>query len=166
MLTRILGIDPGIAAMGYGIIEEKDADLVTVDYGFLSTPADQCTAERLRTLYWGLIDIIERHQPTEAAIEYFVGRNLKTALLVGQARGVAVLAAANKGLAVADYTPLEVKQHVSGYGHGGKTQVQEMVRIQLGLESVPEPDHAADALAVAICHMSRARLSRLLTENR
>ena len=165
-MTRIVGIDPGIAAMGYGIIEEREADLVTIDYGFLSTSADQCTADRLRTLYWGLIDIIERHQPTQAAIEYFVGRNLKTALLVGQARGVAVLAAANKGLPVADYTPLEVKQHISGYGHGDKMQVQEMVRIHLGLERVPELDHAADALAVAICHISRARLSRLLTDNR
>jgi crossover junction endodeoxyribonuclease RuvC len=162
MLTRILGIDPGIAAMGYGLVEEKDDDLVMVDYGFLSTPADHSTGERLRTLYWGLIDLIERHQPTEAAVESFVARNLKTALSVGQARGVAILAAANKGIPVYDYTPLEVKQHISGYGHGGKRQIQEMVRIQLGLDCIPQPDHAADALAVAICHISRSRLSRLL----
>jgi crossover junction endodeoxyribonuclease RuvC len=99
------------------------------------------------------------------AVELFVARNLKTALTVGQARGVAVLAAANKDTPVFDYTPLEVKQRVAGYGRGSKSQIQEMVRIQLGLQTVPEPDDAADALAVAICHLSVSRLSGLLASS-
>ena len=95
----------------------------------------------------------------------FIARNLKTALAVGQARGVAVLAAAYRGLPVYDYTPLEVKQNVSGYGRGSKEQIQEMVRIQLGLDCVPQPDDAADVLAVAICHISKTRVSRLLADS-
>jgi crossover junction endodeoxyribonuclease RuvC len=119
----------------------------------------------LRSLYEGVIAIIARHKPTEVAVELFVARNLRTALMVGQARGVALLAAANKGLPVYDYTPLQVKQRVSGYGRGDKRQVQEMVKIQLGLDCLPEPDDASDALAVAICHISEARLSRLLANS-
>jgi crossover junction endodeoxyribonuclease RuvC len=162
MATRVLGIDPGIAAMGYGLIEDNNNKLTTIDYGCLSTSAKQATPERLLTLYQGLIDLIERHQPSAAAVELFVARNLRTALMVGQARGIAILAVANKGIPVYEYTPLEVKQRVSGYGHGDKKQIQEMVRIQLGLQSTPEPDDAADALAIAICHISEARLSRIL----
>jgi crossover junction endodeoxyribonuclease RuvC len=162
MPTRVLGIDPGIALMGYGLIEDSKDELITIDYGCLSTSAKQATPERLRILYWGLIDLIERHQPSEVAVEHFVARNLRTALVVGQARGVAILAAANKDLPVYEYTPLEVKQNVSGYGHGGKRQIQEMVKIQLGLHSIPQPDDAADALAVAICHISKARFSQLI----
>jgi len=159
--TRVLGIDPGIAVMGYGVIDEADGTLTAVDYGCFSTSARQATPERLRFLYLELTALIERHQPSEVAIELFVARNLKAALIVGQARGVAILAAANKGLPVYDYTPLEVKLNVSGYGRGDKSQIQRMVGIQLGLQSVPEPDDAADALAVAICHVSRARLLQL-----
>ena len=165
MPTRVLGIDPGIAVMGYGLIEDNNHGFTTIDYGCLSTSSKQATPDRLRTLYWALIDLIERHQPSEAAVEFFVARNLGTALAVGQARGVAILAAANKGLAVYEYTPLEVKQNITGYGHGGKRQIQEMVRIQLGLHSVPQPDDAADALAVAICHMTKVRLSQLLAHS-
>jgi crossover junction endodeoxyribonuclease RuvC len=131
----------------------------------LTTPAKQATSQRLRSLYEGIIAIIERSGPKEVAVELFVARNLRTALIVGQARGVALLAAANKGLPVYDYTPLQVKQRVSGYGRGDKRQVQEMVKIQLGLDCLPEPDDAADALAVAICHISEARLSRLLANS-
>ena len=162
MPTRILGLDPGMAMMGYGLIDESDGELTAIEYGALSTSAKEGVPERLRTLYWGVIALIERHRPSEVAVELFVARNLRTALVVGQARGVAILAAANKGLPVYEYTPLQVKQRVCGYGHGGKGQVQEMVRIQLGLHSVPEPDDAADALAVAICHIGEARFSRLL----
>ena len=165
MLARVLGIDPGIAAMGYGLIEGDSDGFSAIDYGCLSTSAKQPIPERLHTLYWSLIDIIERHQPSEAAIELFVARNLRTALTVGQARGVAILAAANSGLPVYEYTPLEIKQNVSGYGHGDKRQIQEMVRIQLRLQYIPKPDDAADALAVAICHMSKMRLSRLLANS-
>jgi crossover junction endodeoxyribonuclease RuvC len=166
MPTRVLGIDPGIALMGYGLIEDTESGFNTIEYGCLSTPATQATPERLLTLYRGLVHIIERHQPSEVAVELFVARNLKAALAVGQARGVAILAAALSGLPVHDYTPLEVKRDVCGYGRGGKEQMQEMVRVQLGLDSVPEPDDAADALAVAICHIGRAHVSRLLAGGR
>jgi crossover junction endodeoxyribonuclease RuvC len=152
--------------MGYGILEENKDDLATIDFGCLSTPAKQDTPERLLALYQGIIDIIERHQPSEVAIEFFVARNLRTALIVGQARGIAILAAAQKQLPVYEYTPLEVKLNITGYGRGDKRQVQEMVKIQLGLDSIPQPDDAADALAVAICHISKARLSQLLTRSR
>ena len=165
MPIRVLGLDPGIAMMGYGVIEDNEGNLTAIEYGGLSTPAKQATSQRLRALYEGVIAIIERHSPKEVAVELFVARNLRTALMVGQARGVALLAAANKGLPVYDYTPLQVKQRVSGYGRGEKKQVQEMVRMQLGLDCIPEPDDAADALAVAICHISEARLSRLLANS-
>ncbi|MFC1848093.1 crossover junction endodeoxyribonuclease RuvC [Chloroflexota bacterium] len=165
MTTRVLGIDPGIALMGYGLIEDGEVRFTTIDYGCISTSARQATPERLLIIFRGLVDIIERHQPSEVAVELFIARNLKTALAVGQARGVAVLAAAYRGLPVYDYTPLEVKQNVSGYGRGSKEQIQEMVRIQLGLDCVPQPDDAADALAVAICHISKTRVSRLLADS-
>jgi crossover junction endodeoxyribonuclease RuvC len=165
MPIRVLGLDPGIAMMGYGVIEDNNGNLTAIEYGGLSTPAKQATSQRLRTLYEGIIAIIERHNPKEVAVELFVARNLRTALMVGQARGVALLAAANKSLPVYDYTPLQVKQRVSGYGRGEKRQIQEMVRMQLGLDCIPEPDDAADALAVAICHISEARLSRLLANS-
>ncbi len=162
MAIRVLGLDPGIAIMGYGVIEDNDGNLTAIEYGALSTPAKQATSQRLRSLYEGILTIIECHKPAEVAVEVFVARNLKPALMVGQARGVALLAAANKGLPVYEYTPLQVKQRVSGYGRGEKRQVQEMIRMQLELDCIPEPDDAADALAVAICHISEARLSRLL----
>ena len=165
MPIRVLGLDPGIAMMGYGVIEDNNGNLTAIEYGGLSTPAKQATSKRLRSLYEGVIAIIERHNPKEVAVELFVARNLRTALMVGQARGVALLAAANKSLPVYDYTPLQVKQRVSGYGRGEKRQVQEMVRMQLGLDCLPQPDDAADALAVAICHISEARLSRLLANS-
>jgi crossover junction endodeoxyribonuclease RuvC len=160
--TRILGLDPGMALMGWGVIEASDENLTVIEYGGLSTPARWNTPERLRFLYEGVTDIIERFEPAEIAVELFVARNLRTALMVGQARGVAILAAANKNLPVYEYTPLEVKQRVSGYGRGEKKQIQEMVKIQLGLKNVPQPDDAADALAVAICHTGEMHLSRLL----
>ncbi len=165
MPTRVLGIDPGIALMGYGLIEDSKDTITAIDFGCLSTSAREETPERLRTLYWGIIDIIERHQPSEVAVENFVARNLRTALVVGQARGAAILAAANKGLPVYEYTPLEVKQNVSGYGHGAKRQIQEMVKILLGLQSIPQPDDAADALAVAICHINKTHILKFTMRN-
>jgi len=163
--TRILGLDPGMAMMGWGVIEVSDENLTLVEYGGLSTPARWNTPERLRLLYEGVTNIIERFEPAEVAVELFVARNMRTALMVGQARGVAILAAANKNLPVYEYTPLAVKQRVSGYGRGEKRQIQEMVKIQLGLKDIPKPDDAADALAIAICHTGEMRLSRLLKNN-
>jgi len=163
--TRILGLDPGMAMMGWGVIDARDENLTVVEYGGLSTPSKWNTPDRLRLLYEGVSNIIERFQPVEVAVELFVAKNLRTALMVGQARGVAILAAANKNLPVYEYTPLAVKQRVSGYGRGEKRQIQEMVKIQLGLKNIPKPDDAADALAVAICHTGEMRLSRLLKNN-
>mgnify|MGYP006269959373 FL=1 len=165
MPIRILGLDPGIAIMGYGVIEDNDGNLTAIEYGALTTPAKQATSERLHSLYEGIIAIMARYKPAEVAVELFVARNLRTALMVGQARGIALLAAANKRLPVYEYTPLQVKQRVSGYGRGEKRQVQEMVRMQLGLDCIPQPDDAADALAVALCQISETRLSRLLANS-
>ncbi len=152
--------------MGYGLVEDNNGELEAVEYGCLSTPAKQPMPERLRDLYRGLTDIIEQHRPSEVVVELFVARNLRTALTVGQARGIAILAAANKDIPVYEYTPLEVKQRVCGYGRGDKRQIQEMVKIQLGLRSIPEPDDAADALAAAICHLSVSHLSEMIARGR
>ena len=162
--TRILGLDPGVAALGYGLVEDSSDGLKALDYGVLTTFPQVPTPQRLRELYQGLIELIERHQPQEVAIELFIARNLRTALTVGQARGVALLAAANNNLTVYDYTPLQVKQQVCGYGRGDKRQVQKMVQIQLGLASLPQPDDAADALAIALCHIWETRLKRLISK--
>ncbi|MFC1993812.1 crossover junction endodeoxyribonuclease RuvC [Chloroflexota bacterium] len=166
MPNRILGIDPGMALMGYGLIEDNGGDLSAITYGVLSTTAEQSVSQRLRFLYRGVCEVIERYQPSDVAVELFIARNLRTALMVGQARGVAILAAANKEIPVYEYTPLQVKLIVSGYGRADKKQIQEMVRLQLGLSSIPEPDDAADALAIAICHTSQVQLSRLLATQR
>lgn len=161
----ILGIDPGLALMGYGLIRTDGDELAAIDYGVISTPAKDTTATRLKKLYLELTNIIDRYRPAEVAIENFVAKNLRTALVVGQARGVAVLAAAQKGLCVYDYTPLTVKQQVAGYGRGSKMQIQQMVRMQLGLDSIPRPDDAADALAIAICHIQQSAAARLISQN-
>ncbi len=154
---RVLGIDPGMACMGYGLVDSCGEDLTLVEYGTVDTAAGWPDDKRLSILYRGLCDVIHRYQPAEVAVELFIGRNLRSALAVGQARGVALLAAAQDGLPVSGYTPQEVKSWVAGYGKGSKEQVQEMVRLQLGLSSVPEPDDAADALALAICHIRQRR---------
>jgi len=159
---RILGIDPGTISMGYGVVDEE-GEISLVDCGALTTPPSASLAERLHTLYLGLIDIIARYQPSEAAIEEpFVAKNVRSALTMGQAIGVATVAMAEKGIPVYQYTPNQVKLAVTNYGHSGKRQIQEMVRIQLGLSSPPEPSDAADALAVAICHIQERRLSRIV----
>ncbi len=150
--------------MGYGLVQDTGGALEVIDYGVLTTLAETSTPQRLQTLYKGLMDLIQRYQPSEMAVELFVARNLRTALSVGQARGIALLAAAHGNLPVYEYTPLQVKRRASGYGRGAKKQVQEMVRIQLGLASIPEPDDAADALAVALCHIGEKRLKRFLAQ--
>jgi crossover junction endodeoxyribonuclease RuvC len=158
----VLGIDPGVAAMGYGVVEEGEAGLKAVAYGDLTTSKKATPGERLKSLYSGLNGLIEQHQPSEVAVEFFMGRNLRTALAVGQACGIVLLAAANKNLPIYEYTPLRVKQQVASYGRANKRQVQEMVKIQLGLPSIPQPDDAADALAVAICHIYESRSKKIL----
>jgi crossover junction endodeoxyribonuclease RuvC len=159
---RVIGIDPGTLIMGYGVVDEEEGEIALVDCGALTAP-NRSLAERLHTLYLGLIDIIARYQPSEAAIEEpFVAKNARSALAVGQAMGVAMVATAERGIPVYQYTPNQVKLAVTNYGHSEKRQVQEMVRVQLELSSLPEPSDAADALAVAICHIQQRRLSRML----
>lgn len=154
----VLGIDPGTATTGYGLVQQLDGRQVAlVGYGVIRTPSTLPMAERLRRLYHALTDLIAKYQPDEAAVEeLFFGRNVTTALSVGQARGVAILAAAEAGLPVHEYKPREVKQAIVGYGNASKEQVQQMVRVLLELDEVPRPDDAADAVAVAICHVHSA----------
>lgn len=164
---RILGIDPGYALMGYGIIEKKGNQFAVCDYGSISTEAGAPMPQRLKFLYSSLMDIIAEWQPEEAAIEeLFYNTNAKTVINVGQARGVAVLACVNSGIEVREYTPLQIKQALAGYGRAEKKQVQQMVKAILHLEKVPKPDDTADALAVAVCHGNScgaaARMSRAI----
>ncbi len=162
---RILGIDPGTVSMGYGVIDTSDDEIAMVDYGALVGEANSPIGERLSLLYKGLIEIIERYQPDVAAIEQpFMAKNVKSALAVGKAQAIAILAAANHGISTYEYTPAEVKQRVANYGASSKEQIQEMVRLHLGLSQVPQPNDAADALAVAICHLRETQLSNLLAE--
>ena len=159
----VLGIDPGTAITGYGLVREEEDGLVLVGCGVITTPADQPLPQRLQAIYRGLTAIIGEHRPDQVAVEeLFFSRNVRTALSVGQARGVVLLAAAEAGLPLYEYKPLEVKQTVAGYGGADKRQVQEMVRLLLDLEQVPEPDDAADAVAVAVCHIHSARMRALI----
>ncbi len=162
---RVLGVDPGTAITGYGLVESLDDQLRLITYGTITTPAGQPLAERLATLYRELSQVIQDTRPTAVAVEeLFFQKNVRTALAVGQARGVVLLAAAHARLPVHEYTPLQVKDAVVGYGRATKEQVQEMVRMLLKLDEVPRPDDAADAVAIAICHCHSARLAALMTQ--
>jgi crossover junction endodeoxyribonuclease RuvC len=158
-----LGIDPGTAITGYGVIqEEQDGSLFVLDYGVVRTKADRSQAERLVQLYQQIKKLLLLHQPDTGAVErLFFERNVRTALNVGQARGVTLLAMAEQGVKISEYTPMEVKQAVAGYGGADKSQVQQMVKTILGLKAIPHPDDAADALAVAICHIHSMKLRDL-----
>lgn len=151
----ILGIDPGLALVGYGVIEYKGNKYKAIDYGCIRTDAKTMFPERLKIIYDEMLMLIDKYNPEELAIEeLFFNKNVKTAIKVGQARGVEILSAKNKGLNIYEYTPLQIKQAVTGYGRADKAQVQEMVKMLLNLKKIPKPDDAADALAVAICHSS------------
>jgi crossover junction endodeoxyribonuclease RuvC len=161
----VLGIDPGTAITGYGLVKGEGDDLTLVAYGAITTSSDWPLPERLQRIYQELTALIEDQQPTAAAVEeLFFSKNVRTALSVGQARGVALLAAANARLSIHEYTPLQVKQAIAGYGRATKDQVQQMVKMLLALDSVPQPDDAADAIAVAICHIHSAKLTAMLRE--
>jgi crossover junction endodeoxyribonuclease RuvC len=159
----VLGIDPGTATTGYGLVTEDPSGGVNlVRFGVILTPAGQPMPERLLTIYHEMKALISDAAPSALAIEQlYFGRNVTTALTVGQARGVVLLAAAQAGLPIYEYKPAEVKQALSGYGNASKQQMQEMVRMLLGLDSIPRPDDAADGLAIAICHLHSARLRSL-----
>ncbi|SHE48929.1 Holliday junction endonuclease RuvC [Caldanaerobius fijiensis DSM 17918] len=149
----VMGIDPGLATLGYGIVNYEYNHFNVIEYGAIITPSDMCLADRLREIYDEMGDLIDKYRPDAFAIEeLFFNKNAKTAIVIGEARGVAIVAAAKKNVEVYEYTPLQVKQAVVGYGRAEKLQVQLMVKALLNLREVPKPDDVADALAVAICH--------------
>jgi crossover junction endodeoxyribonuclease RuvC len=158
-MTLVLGIDPGTATTGYGLVRKRmDGNLESVAYGTIQTPAGVAAHKRLSLLYQQLNQIILLHKPDSCVVEkLFFQRNISTAIAVGQARGVVMLAISEAGLEMAEYTPNEVKQAVAGYGNAGKKQIQEMVRVLLTLSEIPKPDDAADALAIAITHLNTQR---------
>ena len=162
---KILGIDPGYAILGYGVVEKIGNKFKVCDYGAITTDAGTPMTERLEHLYDSLREIIEEHRPDVASIEeLFFNNNAKTAILVGEARGVAVLACADGGLEIEEYTPLQIKQALVGYGRADKKQVQIMVKTILNLKEIPKPDDTADALAAAICHGHSADTRKMLRE--
>lgn len=164
----VLGIDPGTATTGYGLVRDTEqGSFEVVDYGVILTPAGMSPEKRLLLLYDRLLEILLLHRPEQGAVEkLFFQRNVTTALAVGQARGVVLLALVQHGLKVAEYTPLEVKQAITGYGGADKLQVQMMVQAVLHLETLPKPDDAADALAIAVCHLQSYRYRALLDSPR
>ncbi len=148
----VLGIDPGTARLGYGVVDRQGSTLTMVDYGCLETINDRPLEQRLLLIHEGLTDLIETHRPEAMGVErLFFNKNTQTAMAVGQARGVVLLSAAQHGLPVLEYGPHEVKLAVTGYGRAPKDQVQRMVQLVLSMSQVPRPDDAADALAVAVC---------------
>lgn len=163
---RIIGIDPGTVVMGYGIIEARDDKVSLVKCGALKNSGRSPIGERLSYFYEELLKIISLFGPEAAAVEQpFVAKNVRSALAIGRAQAVAILAAAGKGLPVFEYTPATIKQKVADYGASSKEQIQEMVRLQLGLSEVPRPADAADAIAVALCHVREMQWQNLIARS-
>ncbi|HEX2925495.1 MAG TPA: crossover junction endodeoxyribonuclease RuvC [Ruminiclostridium sp.] len=163
----IMGIDPGFAITGYGVVKYEGNRFSVLDYSAITTDASMKLSDRLLVLYNGLEELIERFKPDAISIEeLFFNKNIKTALTVGHGRGVAVLAAAKSGIDIFEYTPLQVKQSVVGYGRAEKAQIQQMVKAILNLPAIPKPDDVADALAVAICHGNSHRMGSILGNSR
>ncbi len=164
---RVLGIDPGTVAMGYGVIDSQNGEAILVDSGALIAPARAPIAERLSTLYSQLLEIVSLYHPDVVAVEQpFIAKNVQAAMAIGRAQAIAILAAAINKIPTYDYTPAQIKQRVANYGASSKEQIQEMVRLQLGLAQVPEPSDAADALAVALCHLGEVHLSELISRSK
>lgn len=155
---RIIGIDPGTGILGFGVIDVDGSKFTLVDAGVIRTPVKEDDAIRLHTIYDELSEIIEATKPTHMSVEkLFFARNVTTAMTVSQARGVVLLCAKQAGLEIAEYTPMQIKQAITGYGKADKKQIQEMVKLQLGLTAIPKPDDAADALAAALTHAATVR---------
>ena len=151
---RVLGIDPGFALVGFGVVDQVNGRFEVVDYGVISTDKDQCFSDRLSIIYNGMCDLIKTYKPDAIAIEeLFFFKNQKTVIPVAEARGVIVLAGIQNKMEMFEYTPLQIKQALTGNGRAEKKQIQYMVKSILGLEKIPKPDDAADAVAVAITHM-------------
>ncbi len=162
---KILGIDPGTVVMGYGLIESDGNETALVDYGAIAVPERLTTGERLNYLYKELLKIIRKHKPDTCAVEQpFVAKNVKSAMAIGRAQAIALLAASSQNIPTHEYTPAQVKMRVANYGASSKEQIQEMVRLQLGLEETPQPNDAADALAVALCHVQEMHINELLAK--
>ncbi len=162
----ILGIDPGYAIVGYGLVEFQNNKFKVLDYGAITTDKDEAMSDRLTYIYAELQRLIDKYHPDAVAIEeLFFNKNAKTAILVAQGRGTAIVACANKNVALYEYTPLQIKQALVGYGRAEKKQVQYMVKMILNLKEVPKPDDTADALAVAICHGNSYNVSNVLKMN-
>jgi crossover junction endodeoxyribonuclease RuvC len=163
----VIGIDPGTALTGYGVVDESiDGNLKPVVFGVIETSPKQTSTERLLDIFIKLKGILSRYTIESAAVEnLFFQKNVKTAIAVGQARGVILLALAQSEIPVLEYNPVEIKQAVTGYGQASKKQIQEMVKVLLGLDAIPKPDDAADALAVAICHIHSRKLLNLAKGN-
>jgi crossover junction endodeoxyribonuclease RuvC len=160
--VKVIGIDPGTASCGYGIVHQSDGRLRAIDHGWWKTSAAERPEARLKTIYDAVAALVAEHRPDAVVLEEsFVGVDARTALSVGQARGAVMVAAANAGVECAEYPPARVKQVVCGYGRAEKQQVQRMVKAILGLRAEPTPTHAADALAVAICHALAPPLLRI-----
>lgn len=160
-----MGIDPGTAICGWGVVDTDGDAVQLVDYGVLTTEAGLPLANRLQIIYWGLDELMHLHRPDAVAVEQlFFSKNVTTALAVGHARGVVLLSAANAGLPLHEYKPMEVKQAIVGYGKATKDQMQQMVRMLLALDDIPKPDDAADALAVALCHAQSSRYQAMIDE--
>ena len=154
---RIIGIDPGYAILGYGVVDFTANKFSLVTYGAITTDSNMEMPERLKIIYSGLMEIIMEHEPEVASIEeLFFNNNAKTAMKVGEARGAAILACINSGLPIYEYTPLQIKQALAGYGRAGKEQIQQIVKSILNLKEIPKPDDAADGVAAAICHGNSA----------
>lgn len=159
---RILGIDPGIAIVGYGVLDKVGNSYKTVAYDAVTTRAHTPLSERLLLVYSGVDEIIKKYKPDVMSIEeLFFNNNAKTALTVGQARGVIILAAVKNNIPIFEYTPLQVKQALTGYGRASKVQIQQMTKSILGLYEVPKPDDVADALAIALCHGNSMRFNAI-----
>ena len=159
---KVIGIDPGTASCGYGIVHESEGRLKAIDHGWWKTAAAERLELRLKTIFDGVAGLIEEHRPDAVALEEsYVGADARTALSVGQARGAVMVAAASAGVECAEYPPARVKQVVCGYGRAEKSQVQKMVKVILSMEVAPTPSHASDALAVAICHALAPPLLRI-----
>jgi crossover junction endodeoxyribonuclease RuvC len=162
---RILGIDPGTINLGYGVVDDEE-EVHMVDCGVIALSSRLPMEERLRSLYNELSKIISKHKPNEVAIEEpFIGNNVRSAFAIGRAQAMAILAAVNQGLPIYYYSPARIKKQITGYGQSDKQQVQEMVRVQLELSELPQPSDAADALAVAMCHIQQRHLNQWLSEH-
>lgn len=158
---RVLGIDPGLADVGWGAIETHGGRSLLLGYGVIQTRAGQDIATRLDAIYRRVSELIDELEPAVVAIEnLYFAKNAKTAMVVAHGRAAAILATAGHGIRLFEYTPLEIKQALTGHGRAGKSQVQSMVKVVLGLAEIPKPDHAADALAAALCHLHSAALER------